>query len=93
MEDARILSQLRRERRVAQAAVTAAAGISVPTLRLLERGVGTIGSLAVVLPVLGLHWAWAAGEEPAHAGLARLRRAAGLGQVALAELVGCNRIA
>ncbi len=75
-----------------QAAVAAASGISVPTLRSLERGVGTIRSLAEVLPVLGLRWAWAAGEEPAHSGLARLRRVLGLSQLAVADLVGCNRI-
>ena len=75
-----------------QAAVAAASGISVPTLRSLERGVGTIRSLTAVLPVLGLRWSWPGGEETSHQGLARLRRVLGLSQVVLAELVGCNRI-
>ena len=92
MADRWILSQARRGLGMTQAAVAAASGISVPTLRSLERGVGTIRSLAAVLPVLGLRWSWPEGEETPHQGLARLRRAAGLSQVALAELVGCNRI-
>ena len=69
-----------------------ASGISVPTLRSLERGVGTIRSFAAILLVLGLRWAWTEGEETPHQGLARLRRVLGISQVALAELVGCNRI-
>ncbi len=78
MADMRILSQLLRELGMTQAAFAAASGIRVPTLRSLERGVGTIRSLAAVLPVLGLRWAWAECAEAPRQGLARLRRVLGL---------------
>ncbi|MDD8022288.1 MAG: helix-turn-helix domain-containing protein [Paracoccaceae bacterium] len=80
----------RRELGFTQATVATEAGISIPALRNLERGRGSIGSLARVLSALELRWSW---TEEDHAGpaLAERRRAAGLSQNALAIRVGCSR--
>jgi len=85
-----LLRDRRRDLSLTQATVVCAAGISIPTLRNLERGKGSIGSLSRPLPYLQLRWFW---FHDANAGseLARRRRMRGLSQRAMAHRVGCSR--
>ena len=85
-----LLRDRRRDLSLTQASVAKAAGISIPTLRNLERGEGSIGSLSRTLPYLQLRWSWFH-DVNAGADLARRRRMRGLSQRALAERVGCSR--
>jgi transcriptional regulator with XRE-family HTH domain len=85
------LSDRRRDLGLTQAALARSAGISIPTLRGLERGAGSLRSLAAVLPLLGLSWGWCEAEDPPGAALAALRRVQGLTQAGLAARVGCSR--
>jgi len=85
-----LLRDRRRDLSLTQAAVACATGISIPTLRNLEQGKGSIESLSRTLPYLQLRWSWfydiEAGPE-----FVRRRRMRGLSQRALAERVGCSR--
>ena len=54
--DMDILRTARRARGMTQGNVARATGISVPTLRALERGEGGLGPLVAVMEVLGLRW-------------------------------------
>ncbi|AWX93273.1 hypothetical protein DPM13_09600 [Paracoccus mutanolyticus] len=53
------LRATRRSCGLTQASVAASAGISLPTLRALERGEGGVRALAAVMAVLDLRWGWA----------------------------------
>lgn len=81
----------RRSRGMTQAELAAAANLSVPTVRNLENGRGTLGSLAAVMAVLSLAWGWVKSDDLAAGRLVELRRAKGLSQAALADQVGCSR--
>jgi len=78
----------RAERGLTQADLASRASISIPRVRALENGAGTILSLEAVLPILGLRWRIAkAGEHIGHV-LAERRRARGSSQQALARKIG-----
>ena len=53
-----LLRDRRRDFALTQAAVASAAGISIPTLRNLEQGKGSIGSLSRALPCAQRRWSW-----------------------------------
>ena len=65
----------RRARGMTQGNVARATGISVPTLRALERGEGGLGPLVAIMGVLGLRWGWVPHGEDAAAALAGRRKA------------------
>jgi phage N-6-adenine-methyltransferase len=75
---------------VTQAELARRAGVSVPTIRLLESGRGNLDSWRVALTALGLELAGRnlPAMEPLGRSLATLRRRRGLGQRQLAGLVG-----
>src|SRR5690554_6328847 len=75
-----------------QAEVGQQSGLSVPTIRMLERGAGSIASARPAMAALGLTWAWPEPiiEDPADA-LARLRREVGLTQRAMARTIGTTQ--
>lgn len=54
-----ILRATRRQLGLTQVDVAASAGISLPTLRALERGEGGERALVAVMAVLDLRWGWA----------------------------------
>jgi transcriptional regulator with XRE-family HTH domain len=86
-----LLEQARRARGLTQAALARSAGISVPTLRALQRGSGTLRSLQEVMRILDLDWGWMPiGTDPVQPIVAR-RLAKGLTQADLARRVGCAR--
>ena len=92
MSSLQILKSQRLALGLSQVQVATRAGISVPTLRELENEQGTLRSLAAVLPVLNLRWAWAQNHERAVDALRERRRALGLSQAEVARRVGCNRL-
>jgi DNA-binding XRE family transcriptional regulator len=75
-----------------QAELGQQAGLSVRSIRMLERGEGSIASARPVMAALGLTWAWPepVTEEPGDA-LARLRHGAGLSQRATARAIGTTQ--
>ena len=81
----------RRARGMTQGNVARAAGISVPTLRALERGEGGLGPSVAVMEVLGLRWGWVPHGEDAASALAGRRKARGISQAELARRIGCSR--
>jgi len=86
------VSQERRARGLTQGDLATAAGITIPTVRGLERGAGLIGSLLRVMEVLDMSWGWVPHGETPEACLAARRGAKGLSQVELARRVGCARV-
>lgn len=66
-------------------------GISIPTLRALERGQGNLLTMRRCMGVLGLRWGWARLDQDPAALLAAMRRKRGLSQAILAERAGCSR--
>lgn len=80
-----------RARGMTQGNVARATGISVPTLRALERGEGGLGPLVAVMKVLGLRWGWVPHGEDAAAALAGRRKALGISQAELSRRIGCSR--
>ena len=80
------LRATRRSCGLTQASVAASAGISLPTLRALERGEGGVRALAAVMAVLDLRWGWAPDRVQAARALADRRRARGLSQAQLDNL-------
>ncbi|KEO58727.1 helix-turn-helix domain-containing protein [Thioclava indica] len=92
MSSLQILKDQRRALGLSQAQVAKRAGISIPTLRELENGQGTIRSLTAVLTVLDLRWAWAPSAESAGDVLCERRKALGISQAEMARRVGCSRI-
>ncbi|RWR16497.1 helix-turn-helix domain-containing protein [Sinirhodobacter populi] len=87
----KLLLETRRTRCMTQPDVAQAAGVSVPTIRALERGEGSIRSLVAVMAVLDLRWAWAREMDGGGSEFAGRRRARGLSQADLARRVGCSR--
>ena len=85
------LRATRRSCGLTQASVAASAGISLPTLRALERGEGGVRALAAVMAVLDLRWGWAPDRVQAARALADRRRARGLSQAQLANRIGVSR--
>ena len=88
------MNTLRAPRRscgLTQASVAASAGISLPTLRALERGEGGVRALAAVMAVLDLRWGWAPDRVQAARALADRRRARGFSQAQLANRIGVSR--
>ena len=85
------LRATRRSCGLTQASVAASAGISLPTLRALERGEGGVRALAAVMAVLDLRWGWAPDRVQAARALADRRRARGFSQAQLANRVGVSR--
>ena len=81
----------RRARGMTQGNVARATGISVPTLRALERGEGGLGPLVAIMGVLGLRWGWVPHGEDAAGALAGRRKARGISQAELARRIGCSR--
>ena len=81
----------RRARGMTQGKGARATGISVPTLRALERGEGGLGPLVAIMGVLGLRWGWVPHGEDAAAALAGRRKARGISQAELARRIGCSR--
>lgn len=66
--------------------------LSLPTIRMLEGGEGSVASARSAMGALGLVWAWPEPitENPGEA-LARLRREAGLSQRAMARAIGSTQ--
>ena len=85
------LRATRRSCGLTQASVAASAGISLPTLRALERGEGGVRALAAVMAVLDLRWGWAPDRVQAARALADRRRARGFSQTQLANRIGVSR--
>ncbi len=87
-----LLREKRRSAGLTQAEVGQQAGLSLPTIRMLERGEGGITSACSVMAALGLAWAWPepVTEDPGEA-LARLRREAGFSQRAMASAIGTTQ--
>jgi transcriptional regulator with XRE-family HTH domain len=83
------LRVVRQSRRLTQHQVARIAGVSVPTIRLLERGRGNLRTWSAVLERLGLELVGRNLPTGAHLGyqLAALRKRRGLGQRAVAALV------
>lgn len=86
-----LIRMTRRARRLTQAEIATQAGISLPTLRALERGEGGVRALVAVMQVLDLRWGWAPDRAAAAAALAERRRARGLSQAELAVRLGVSR--
>jgi phage N-6-adenine-methyltransferase len=88
-----MLREVRKSRRLAQHDVAKIAGVSVPTIRLLERGRGALRTWAAVLEGLGLELVGRQLPAGAHIGrqLAALRKRRGLGQRGAAALVGVSQ--
>ena len=85
------LRTTRHSRGLTQAEVAAAAKISLPTLRALERGEGGVRALVAVMAVLDLRWGWAPDRAHAARALADRRRGRGLSQAQLADRIGVSR--
>jgi transcriptional regulator with XRE-family HTH domain len=86
-----LLEHARRARGLTQAALAMSAGISLPTLRALQRGSGTLRSLQGVMRILDLDWGWIPiGTDPVQFIVDR-RLSKGLTQADLARRVGCAR--
>jgi phage N-6-adenine-methyltransferase len=87
------LRAVRKSRRLTQQDLANIVGVSVPTLRLLERGRGNVRTWAAVLEGLGLELIGRNLPAGAHIGsqLATLRKRRGLGQRAVAALVGVSQ--
>lgn len=86
-----ILSLERTRRQMTREQLATAAGISLPTLRGLERGSGNLQSLGRVMRVLELEWGWAQTETECVAALSQRRHSKGMSQAELAQRVGCVR--
>ncbi|KFE33451.1 DNA methylase [Thioclava atlantica] len=87
-----ILRAERVGRGLTQAELASRAKISIPTVRALESGAGTILSLEAVLPILGLRWRVTTPGKHMGRVLAERRRARGFSQQILARKIGCNRV-
>jgi transcriptional regulator with XRE-family HTH domain len=87
------LRQVRKSRRLTQHHVANLAGVSVPTIRLLERGRGNLRTWAAVLAGLGVELVGRHLPAGAHVGrqIATLRQRRGLGQRGMAALVGVSQ--
>ncbi|HHX91393.1 MAG TPA: transcriptional regulator [Paracoccus sp.] len=88
-------SLFREKRRAAgltQQEIAQQVGLSLPTIRMLERGEGSIASARSAMASLGLIWSWPEPitEDPGEA-LARLRNEAGLSQRAMARAIGTSQ--
>ena len=83
-----LVQEKRRAAKLTQAELARHTGLSVPTVRQLERGEGSLASAARVMAALGLIWAWPAEvtADPGRA-LAEMRRAIGLSQRAMARAI------
>lgn len=83
------LRERRRALGLTQGRVARRAQVSIPTIRAVEAGRGTLSAAASVVAALGLAWGWPerVTDHPGTA-LARLRKAAGISQRALAEQIG-----
>lgn len=86
-----LLKQERRARDWTQDDLALRAGITVPTLRGLEAGRGTLRSLVSVMTILDLAWGWAGPDENAATTLATRRREKALTQAELANRAHCSR--
>jgi transcriptional regulator with XRE-family HTH domain len=87
------LRQVRKSQRLTQGAVAKLGGVSVPTIRLLERGRGHLRTWAAVLEVLGVELVGRnlPAGEPIGWRAAALRKRRGLGQRGVAALVGVSQ--
>jgi site-specific DNA-methyltransferase (adenine-specific) len=85
------LRQARRSRKFTQQGLAAAAAIDIATVRGLERGIGTVGSLLAVLGVLEHRFADQPSGAELGAWLADTRKAAGYSQQTLALRVGVSK--
>lgn len=85
------LREARRSRKLTQRSLAGAAGIDLATVRGLEGGAGTVGSLLAVLGVVDYRFA----DQPSGFGLgpwnAATRKAAGFSQQALAARIGVSK--
>ncbi|WP_255413789.1 helix-turn-helix transcriptional regulator [Pseudorhodobacter sp. MZDSW-24AT] len=86
-----LIAQIRRSRGMTQGDLAEEIGISIPTVRALERGQGNLQTMRRCMRVLGLDWGWAQQDQDPAALLAAIRRTRGLSQAFLAERAGCSR--
>ena len=86
-----LIALTRRSRGMTQADLAQIIQVSIPTVRALERGEGSLRSLGGVMLALGLGWGWVRQGENAATLLAARRREKGLSQAALAQRAGCSR--
>lgn len=86
-----LVAHTRRALGMSQEDLADAVGVSVPTIRNLERGTGNLRSMIRVMDTLKLGWVWVRQGEDAGPALAARRRAKGLSQADLAGRVGCSR--
>ena len=87
------LRQVRKSRQLTQQAVANIGGVSVPTIRLLERGRGNLRTWAAILEVLGVELVGHNLPAGDHIGwrVAALRKRRGMGQRGVAALVGVSQ--
>ncbi|AWX93260.1 hypothetical protein DPM13_09450 [Paracoccus mutanolyticus] len=85
------LRATRRSCGLTQASVAASAGISLPTLRALERGEGGVRALAAVMAVLDLRWGWAPDRVLRQPALADQSRGRGDSRQAKPARIGVTR--
>lgn len=86
-----ILQQERQARGLTQDDLARLSDISIPTLRGLERGRGSIRSLMRVMKTLDLVWGWSRPEENPAVILAARRHKKGFSQADVAKRAGCSR--
>ena len=85
------LRQARRSRKFTQQRLATAAGIDIATVRGLERGVGTVGSLLAVLALLEHRFPDQPSGAELGAWLVQMRKSAGYSQQALAVRNGVSK--
>lgn len=86
-----LIAQTRRSRGMTQADLAQIIQVSIPTVRALERGEGSLRLLGRAMQALGLGWGWVRQGENSATLLAARRREKGLSQAALAQRAGCSR--
>lgn len=86
-----LIAEIRRSRGMTQGDLAKEIGISIPTVRALERGKGSLEILRRCMGIMGLRWGWARLDQDPAALLAAMRRKRGLSQAILAERAGCSR--
>lgn len=85
------LREARRSKKLSQIGLATAAKVDLATVRGLERGVGTLGSLTAVLDIIQRRFCQQAPDQPIGCWLAGVRKARGYTQSAFAPLVGVSK--
>lgn len=86
------LQRKRMHMKLTQSTLADAAGVSVPTVRSLEHGNGSVASLTKLMTALELRPSWVEGENEWGYSLAKHRKAKGLTQRQVAGRIGSNQV-